>query len=94
MAKQVLKVPWGDKTSDNIYLELDPDITGYQEVVVSSDVNSTGQERTQKITFVTKSPYHENQSEANLTVLQLSDSMVIATFDDIVATYDNIKSGY
>lgn len=93
MAK--VTIPWGDGSGDNFYIDY-TGIEGSSESIITSDINRTGVERRKTLVFRTTAAVvtTAQQAEAYLTVVQKTDGLIVATFSNIVATYDGIKAGY
>ena len=93
MAK--VTIPWGDGSGDNFYIDY-TGIEGSYESIITSDINRTGVERRKTLVFRTTAAVvtTAQQAEAYLTVVQKTDGLIVATFSNIVATYDGIKAGY
>ena len=93
MAK--VSIPWDDGSGDNFYIDY-TGIQGSSESLISSDTNLTGVERRKTLVFrTTKAPVTSaQQAEAYLTVVQKTDSLIVAMFNGIVSTYDGKKAGY
>lgn len=82
-------IPWGDGTSDNIYLDFAAS-AGDQQVLVSSDANG-GNERTKNITFTA--------SGVNPVVLTVKQEAYVAditiiTYNDTAVTWNDTAVGY
>lgn len=93
MAK--VTITWDDGSGDNFYI----DYTGIgrsYESLITSDTNLTGVERRKTLVFrtTTTGVATAQQAEAYLTVVQMTDSIVVATFSNIVSFYDDVKAGY
>lgn len=93
MAK--VTIPWGDGSGDNFYIDY-TGIEGSSESIITSDINRTGVERRKTLVFRTTAAVvtTAQQAEVYLTVVQKTDGLIVATFSNIVATYDGIKAGY
>ena len=93
MAKVTIR--WGDGSGDNFYIDY-TGIEGSSESIITSDINRTGVERRKTLVFRTTAAVvtTAQQAEAYLTVVQKTDGLIVATFSNIVATYDGIKAGY
>ena len=87
-----ISLPWGDGTTDHIYLKIDPDS---EEIGVYSDVNNTGITRSKNLVFFGSSSQisGSQQAKAVLHVVQQINSLVVATFENTVSTYVGIGSG-
>lgn len=96
MAK--VSIPWDDGSGDNFYIDY-TGIEGSSESLITSDTNLTGVERRKTLVFrtTTATVATAQQSEAYLTVVQMTemtDSLIVATFSNIVSIYDDRKAGY
>lgn len=94
MAK--VSIPWDDGSGDNFYIDY-TGIEGSSESLITSDTNLTGVERKKTLVFrtTTTGVTTAQQAEAYLTVVQMTDSLIIiATFSNIVSMYDDQKAGY
>lgn len=93
MAK--ITIPWNDGSGDSFYIDY-TGIEGSSESLITSDTNLTGVERRKTLVFrTTKAPVTSaQQAEAYLTVVQKTDSLIVAMFNGIVSTYDGKKAGY
>lgn len=99
MAIQKTTISWGDSSGDNFYLSYDPDkLPGTTDIEVTSDPNYTGLQRQKTVTFTTNTPNVAVSSQVSrqLKVIQLTDNLVIAVWDEAetVGLYDNAKAGY
>lgn len=99
MAIQKTTIAWGDGSGDNFYVSFDPaKLPGTTSVEVTSDTNYTGSQRQKIVTFATNAPNvsAEAQVSRQLKVIQLSDNLVIATWDtaQTVGLYENTKAGF
>ena len=85
----VTEIPWGDGTSDKIYLTYSAS-AGDQTVLVSSDPNA-GPARTKSITFATTG----GVVSRTLTVLQpaLSD-LIVPIYNGVFPAYDDVARGF
>lgn len=92
MAK--VTIPWDDGSGDNFYIDY-TGIGGSSESLITSDTNLTGVERRKTLVFRTTTTRvaTAQQAEAYLTVVQ-TDSLIVATFSNIVSMYDDQKAGY
>jgi hypothetical protein len=82
-------IPWGDGTSDNIYLDYTAS-DGNQTVLVSSDANGGSSSRTKNITFSAS-----GVSSVILTVTQAAGStLTVITYNDTAITYNDTAIGY
>lgn len=95
MAK--VTIPWGDGSGDNFYIDY-TGVEGSSESLIISDINQTGVERRKTIVFRTtiSNVVTALQSEVYLTVIQKTDSLVVAMFNNTVATFgtSKIKAGW
>lgn len=93
MAK--VSIPWNDGSGDNFYIDY-TGIEGSSESLITSDTNLTGVERRKTLVFRTTTTRiaTAQQAEAYLTVVQMTDSLIVATFSNIVSLYDDQKAGY
>lgn len=93
MAK--VSIPWDDGSGDRIYIDY-TGIEGSSESLITSDMNLTGVERRKTLVFrtTTTGVTTAQQAEAYLTVVQMSASLIIATFSNILSMYDDQKAGY
>lgn len=92
---QKLVYPW--VTAPEIIFILDyTGIEGSSESLITSDTNLTGVERRKTLVFRTTTTRvaTAQQAEAYLTVVQMTDSLIVATFSNIVSIYDDVKAGY
>lgn len=92
MAK--VSIPWNDGSGDNFYIDY-TGIEGSSESLITSDTNLTGVERRKTLVFrTTTGVTTAQQAEAYFTVVQMTDSLIVATFFNIVSMYDDQKAGY
>lgn len=93
MAK--VSIPWDDGSGDNFYIDY-IGIEGSSESRITSDTNLTGVERRKTLVFrtTTTGVTTAQQAEAYLTVVQMTDSLIVATFFNIASMYDDQKAGY
>lgn len=79
MAK--VTIPWDDGSGDNFYIDY-TGIGGSSESLITSDTNLTGVERRKTLVFRTTTTRvaTAQQAEAYLTVVQMTDSLIVATF--------------
>lgn len=95
MAK--VTIPWGDGSGDNFYIDY-TEVEGSSESLIISDINQTGVERRKTLVFRTTTPNVVTalQAEAYLTVIQKTDSLVVAMFNNTVATFgtSKVKAGW
>lgn len=95
MAK--VTIPWGDGSGDNFYIDY-TGVEGSSESLITSDINQTGVERRKTMVFrtTTLNVVTALQAEAYLTVIQKTDSLVVAMFNNTVATFgtSEVKAGW
>lgn len=95
MAK--VTIPWGDGSGDNFYIDY-TGVEGSSESLITSDINQTGVERRKTLVFrtTTSNVVTALQDEAYLTVIQKTDSLVVAMFNNTVATFGTleVKAGW
>ena len=95
MAK--VTIPWGDGSGDNFYIDY-TGVEGSSESLITSDINQTGVKRRKTLVFrtTTSNVVTALQAEAYLTVIQKTDSLVVAMFNNIVATFgtSEVKAGW
>lgn len=93
MAK--ITIPWDDGSGDSFYIDY-TGIEGSSESLITSDTNLTGVERRKTLVLRTTTTRvaTAQQAEAYLTVVQMTDSLIVATFSNIVSFYDDVKAGY
>lgn len=95
MAK--VTIPWGDGSGDNFYIDY-TGVEGSSESLITSDINQTGVERRKTLVFrtITSNVVTTLQAEAYLTVIQKTDSLVVAMFNNAVATFGTleVKAGW
>lgn len=93
MAKII--IPWDDGSGDSFYIDY-TGIEGSSESLITSDTNLTGVERRKTLVFrtTTANVGTAQQSEAYLTVVQRTDSLIVAMFKGVVSIYDDKKAGY
>lgn len=90
MAK--VTIPWGDGSGDNFYIDY-TGVEGSSESLITSDINQTGVERRKTLVFRTISNVVTAlQAEAYLTVIQKTDSLVVAMFNNTVATFGTLET--
>lgn len=100
MAIQKKTIAWGDGSGDIFCVSFDPaKLPGTTSVEVTSEPNYTGVQRQKTVTFTTNTPGVPtgSQSSRQLKVIQLTDNLVIATWDTVhtVGLYDNTtKAGF
>lgn len=88
-------IPWDDGSGDSFYIDFSG-LSGNLETVITSDPNFTRVERKKTLIF-RANPGNSNipyESEAYLTVTQKLDSLIIASFEGIISSYDNTKGGH
>lgn len=83
MAK--VNIPWDDGYGDNLYIEYTGQ-PGNNELLITSDFNNTGFERRKTLIFKTPSN-GKLHSEAYLTVIQKTDNLIVAIYDNIGSSY-------
>jgi hypothetical protein len=92
MAK--ITIPWDDGSGDSFYIDY-TGIEGSSESLITSDTNLTGVERRKTLVFRTTTNVGiAQQAEAYLTVVQRTDSLIVAMFKGVVSIYDDKKAGY
>lgn len=93
MAK--ITIPWDDGSGDSFYIDY-TGIEGSSESLITSDTNLTGVERRKTLVFrtATANVGTAQQAEAYLTVVQRTDSLIVAMFKGVVSIYDDKKAGY
>ncbi len=96
MAK--VTIQWGDGSGDNFYIDY-TGVEGSSESLIISDINQTGVERRKTLVFrttISTNVVTALQAEAYLTVIQKTDSLVVAMFNNIVATFgtSEVKAGW
>lgn len=93
MAK--INIPWNDGSGDSFYIDY-TGIEGSSESLITSDTNLTGVERRKTLVFRTTTANVDTvqQAEAYLTVVQRTDSLIVAMFEGVVSIYDDKKAGY
>lgn len=91
-------IPWEDGSRDFFYLDFSKIAAGDNVIPVSSDINSTGVERTKVIRFQGVEPNENSpegtQAQAILRIVQQADNLVVATFTQTYSIYENMKAGY
>lgn len=79
MSVRTVSLPWDDGSGDHLYVEYNNSyIPGTFTAKITSDDNYTGQRRQMYLTWQCSSPGPNNTDY--LTVTQLTDNLVIATF--------------
>ena len=93
MAK--ITIPWDDGSGDSFYIDY-TGIEGSSESLITSDTNLTGVERRKTLVFrtTTANVGTAQQAEAYLTVVQRTDSLIVAMFKGVVSIHDDKKAGY
>lgn len=93
MAK--ITIPWDDGSGDSFYIDY-TGIEGSSESIITSDTNLTGVERRKTLVFrtTTSNVGTAQQAEAYLTVVQRTDSLIVAMFKGVVSIHDGKKAGY
>lgn len=93
MAK--ITIPWDDGSGDSFYIDY-TGIEGSSESLITSDTNLTGVERRKTLVFrtTTSNVGTAQQAEAYLTVIQRTDSLIVAMFKGVVSIHDDKKAGY
>ena len=93
MAK--ITIPWDDGSGDSFYIDY-TGIEGSSESLITSDTNLTGVERRKTLVFRTTiaNVGTAQQAEAYLTVVQRTDSLIVAMFKGVVSIHDDKKAGY
>lgn len=93
MAK--ITIPWNDGSGDSFYIDY-TGIKGSSEFLITSDTNLTGVERRKTLVFrtTTANVGTAQQAEAYLTVVQRTDSLIVAMFKGVVSIHDGMKAGY
>ena len=90
-------IPWDDGSGDNFYIDY-TGVEGNSESLITSDINQTGVERRKTLVFRTTASNVVTalQTEAYLTVIQKTDSLVVAMFNNTVATFgtSKVKAGW
>ena len=90
-------IPWGDGSGDNFYIDY-TGVEGSSESLITSDINQTGVERRKTLVFrtTTSNVVTALQAEAYLTVIQKTDSLVVAMFNNTVVTFgtSETKAGW
>jgi hypothetical protein len=88
-------IPWDDGSGDSFYIDY-TGIEGSSESLITSDTNLTGVERRKTLVFrtTTANVGTAQQAEAYLTVVQRTDSLIVAMFKGVVSIYDDKKAGY
>lgn len=94
MSVQTISIPWSVDEADSIHLTWDTSgIPGTVVVTITSDANTTGATRQKNLVFTT-SASSGPQAQGNLVVIQDKEGLIIAKYNNIVSTYNNIKAGF
>lgn len=95
MAK--VTIPLDDGSGDKFYIDY-TGVDGSSESLITSDINQTGVERRKTLVFrtTTSTVVTALQAEAYLTVIQKTDNLVVAMFNNTVATFgtSKVKAGW
>lgn len=97
MTVKTVTIPWGDGTTDKIYLTWnDASLPGVIPVDIASDPNYTGKQREYLSTFIGRGPVGGQNVTKTCTIIQTTDNLVIAVYDSnkTVAMHSNVKAGY
>lgn len=87
-------IPWDDGSGNHLYLDFSKMVQN-SESYVTSDDNLTGLERRKTIIFSAgKANEAALPQEAYLTIVQRTDSLIVASFSGIVGAIDGIKAGW
>ncbi len=82
---QFVTIPWDDGTRDNFYMDFSKIFFNETEIIVSSDHNNSGMQRSRVLAFKGTVPITEEESKlqavAYLKVVQQADSSVVASFE-------------
>lgn len=86
MAK--ITIPWDDGSGDSFYIDY-TEIERSSESLITSDTNLTGVERRKTLVFrtTTANVGTAQQAEAYLTVVQRTDNLIVAIYDNIGSSY-------
>ena len=87
----ILKIPWGDNTEDSIYLDFSKASQGIIEY--TSDYNWTETDRTKVIKLQGASKQY-SQAAMYLKLYQKPNHLVVASFDQSISIYEDVKAGY
>lgn len=89
-----ISISWGDGTDQHFYLDFSQ-VSENDVVLVTSDPNYSGTQRVKVIGFkgISEQVYN-NQPVAYLKVLQQTDNSVVASFDNSVSIYSDIKASF
>lgn len=89
-----IPIPWDDGSGNYLYLDFSNIIQSY-ESSVTSDANLTGLERRKTLIFSAgKAASSALPQEAYLTIVQRTDSLIVASFSGIVGAIDGVKAGW
>lgn len=87
-------IPWDDGSGNHLYLDFSKMVQN-SESYVTSDANLTGLERRKTIIFSAgKADEAALPQEAYLTIVQRTDSLIVASLSGIVGAIDGIKAGW
>lgn len=87
-------IPWDDGSGNHLYLDFSKMVQN-SESYVTSDANLTGLERRKTIIFSAgKAASLALPQEAYLTIVQRTDSLIVASLSGIVGAIDGIKAGW
>lgn len=87
-------IPWDDGSGNHLYLDFSKMVQN-SESYVTSDANLTGFERRKTIIFSAgKAASLALPQEAYLTIVQRTDSLIVASLSGIVGAIDGIKAGW
>lgn len=88
----ILELPWDDGSGDKIYLDFSK--TQTQGIIeFSSDYNWTEVDRTKVLKLNGASKTYA-QAAVYLQFYQKPNHLVIASFDQSISIYDEVKAGY
>lgn len=88
----LLELPWEDGSGDKIYLDFSK--TKTQGIIeFSSDYNWTEVDRT-KVLKLNGASKNYAQAAVYLQFHQKPNHMVVASFDQSISIYDEVKTGY
>lgn len=90
-----ITIPWDDGSGDNLYLDL-TSILSTSETIVTSDKNLTGFDRKKTLIFKGESgnTAESDRNGAYLTIIQRTDSSIVASFEGIVSMYSGVKATF
>lgn len=97
MAVKTVTIPWGDGTTDKIYMTWnDATLPGTVPVDITSDPNYTGKQREHTTTFIGKGPVGGQDVSKICKIIQTTDNLVIAVYgsNKTVAMYSDVRAGY